>query len=398
MTTEAVVPTRFRWDRLTEASALACCLLVAGLSVGIVLPELRDQFQVNSVVIALHGSTFGIGLLVMGTVGVHLIDRIGRTRAFALSAMGMVGGVVLLCVGPVWPVTLFGTVLSGLGGALLNMLMPGVINDHHGEHRAIAFAAVNAVPAVAGVAFSLLVGAALGADMSWRVPYLGVTAVFTIAFVIVARPVRPPAAVRSGSFSLVHMRRREVLVPMLFMVNGALAEFPIGIWAVTYLRDVGNASSGLAPIMAIPFAVAMFTSRIVLPRVLARFGQWSLPLGFVLAAVGATAMFTVPRLAVITCGLAVVGFGGGLLYPLTVDRFYSQAGHVLDSVSLGAYAALASGVAITVGPLGLGVLAELVGLRWAIVVVPALGLLGAITQRPRPRPERGCCPGRLARQ
>jgi MFS family permease len=320
----------------------------------------------------------------MGTFGVHLIDRIGRTRAFALAAAGMVGGVVLLCIGPAWPVTLFGTVMSGLGGALLNMLMPGVIHDHHGEHRAVAFAAVNAVPAVAGVAFSLLVGAALGADMSWRVPYLGVTAVFTIAFVLVARPVRPPAAVRSGSFSLVHLRRREVLVPMLFMVNGALAEFPIGIWAVTYLRDVGNASSGLAPILAIPFALAMFTSRIVLPRVLARFGQWSLPFGFVLAAVGATAMFTVPRLAVITAGLAVVGFGGGLLYPLTIDRFYSQAGHVLDSVSLGAYAALASGVAITVGPLGLGVLAELVGLRWAIVVVPALGLLGAITQRPRP--------------
>ena len=80
---------------------------------------------------------------------------------------------------------------------------------------------------------------------------------------------------------------------------------------------------------------------------------------------------------------AIVGFGGGPLYPLTVDAFYAKAGDDLDSVSMGAYCALASGAAVTIGPLALGVLADAVGLRWAILVVPALALLGAVTQRPR---------------
>ena len=51
---------------------------------------------------------------------------------------------------------------------------------------------------------------------------------------------------------------------------------------------------------------------------------------------------------------------------------------------MGAYCALASGVAVTLGPLALGVLADAVGLRWAMLVVPVLAAVGAVTQRPRP--------------
>lgn len=383
VTTEAVAPTQFRWDRLTYSSALSYCLLVAGLSVGIVLPELRDEFHINAVIASLHGSTFGIGLLIMGAFGVRLIDRVGRRRAFVLATVALVVGVTMLCVGPAWPITLFGTCVSGLGGALLNMLMPGVISDHHGEHRAVAFAAVNGVPAVAGVAFSLLIGAALGADVTWRLPYLGLTLGFAIAFFAVAAPVRPPEATRDGAFTLAHLRRRDVYVPFLFLVNAALTEFPVGVWAVTYLRDVGHAGSGAAPVLAVAFGGLMFLSRMTLPRLLATLRGWTLPTGFLLAALGALVMCLVPGLGAKVVGLGIVGFGGGLLYPLTVDGFYVRAHGSMDSVSLGAYTALASGVAVTIGPLALGVLADSVGLRWAILIVPALAVLGAFTQRPR---------------
>jgi len=82
-------------------------------------------------------------------------------------------------------------------------------------------------------------------------------------------------------------------------------------------------------------------------------------------------------------GLVFVGIGGAPLYPLTVDRFYLRAAHALDAVALGAFCALASGVAVTLGPLALGVLADSVGLRWALLVVPVLSAIGAFTQRSR---------------
>ena len=153
-------------------------MLVAALSVGVVLGELRDEFHINGVIAALHGSTFGIGLLVAGMWGVRIVDRVGRRTALQLSSASILVGVTLFCVGPSWPITLLGTAFSGMGGALMVMVMPGLISDHHGEHRATAFAAVNGAPGMAGLVYSLVVGAALGAGLSWRPPYLIITGIF----------------------------------------------------------------------------------------------------------------------------------------------------------------------------------------------------------------------------
>ncbi len=393
MIVQVDAPPSFRWDRLTYSSALGYCLLVAGLSVGVVLGELRDQFHISGVVAALHGSTFGIGLLFAGVLGVGLVDRIGRARALQLAAGGLAGGVVTFCVGPSWPITLLGTAFTGLGGALLVMVMPGLISDHHGQHRAEAFAAVNAAPGVAGVAFSLVIGGALSAGWSWRPPYLILTAVFTLALAFVALPVRVPDARREGTFSLRHFRDREVLVPWLFIVNAVLAEFSVGIWIVTYLREVGHASAGLAPILASVFGVMMFATRVAIPTLLRWWGDSTISYSFVIIGCGATVMCLAPGLGWKTFGLVLVGFGGAPLYPLTVDRFYRCADHALDAVALGAYCALASGVAVTLGPLALGVLADVVSLRWALLVVPALAAVGAVTQR-RAVQERGGLPHR----
>jgi len=382
---QAEAPPAFRWDRLTYSSALGYCLLVAGLSIGVVLGELREQFRISGVVAALHGSTFGIGLLLAGVLGVSLVDRIGRSRALQVSAVGLAGGVVVFCVGPSWPITLLGTAFTGLGGALLVMVMPGLISDHHGEHRAAAFAAVNAAPGVAGVAFSLVIGGALSVGWSWRPPYLLLTATFTIALVLVALPVRVPDARREGMFSLGHFCDRKVLVPWLFIVNAVLVEFSVGIWTVTYLREVGNASAGLAPILASVFGVMMFATRIAIPTLLRWWGDATISYSFIIIGCGATVMCLAPGLGWKTAGLVLVGFGGAPLYPLTVDRFYGRADHALDVVALGAYCALASGVAVTLGPLALGLLADVVGLRWALLVVPALAAVGAVTQRSRAR-------------
>jgi MFS family permease len=51
---------------------------------------------------------------------------------------------------------------------------------------------------------------------------------------------------------------------------------------------------------------------------------------------------------------------------------------VVDSVALGAYGALASGLGVTVGPLALGVLSDSVGLRRAMLVVPVMAVVGAV--------------------
>jgi MFS family permease len=120
-------------------------------------------------------------------------------------------------------------------------------------------------------------------------------------------------------------------------------------------------------------------------------GDATIAISFLVLAGGAMVMCFAPGLVLRVAGLAIVGIGGAPLYPLTVDGLYASAEHKIDSISLGAICALASGTAVTLGPLALGVLADSVGLRWAMLIVPVIGAIGAITQRPT-RPAHRVAP------
>jgi MFS transporter, CP family, cyanate transporter len=368
---------------LTAASAAGYGLLVAGLSLGLVLGELRDELGLSGVIAALHGAMFGIGLLGVGLSGSTLLGRFGRRNTLMFSAGSMAGGVTLFCVGHSVALTLTGATAAGLGCALVVMIMPGLISDHHGEHRAAAFAAVNGVPGLVAVMFTLVVGATLQAGYSWRVAYLGLTAAIVVVLALVAWPVKlPPIDQGSAPFVLRELVKPVVLRPWLFLTLGVLTEFPVGMWAATYLKEVGGGSSAAAAACAGVFGVGMFSVRMTMPTFLRIFGDWLISVAFGGVALGVVGIVFAPGFWLRVVMLAVTGFAGGALYPLLVDRLYQSAGSEVDSSSLGAISALASGVAVTVGPLTTGVIADIVSLRWGLLFVPVLAIVGAVAQRP----------------
>lgn len=378
------------WDRLTIACALSFCLLVAGLSVGIVLGELRDELAISGVIAAAHGSAFGVGMLVLGAFGSGFVARIGRPLAFWGACATITMGLMLLCTAHAWPLTLLGSSLAGVACSMLVLLMPGIIADHHGDRRGTAFAAVNGVPGLAGIAFSLIVGAVISAGGSWRWPYALITLAFASGVVVAARGVDIPAAVAEPVRVLPLFRDRHVWVPWAHIVHAVLVEFPVGIWAVAYLKEVGGASSGAAAALGAIWGMFMFVGRMTLPALVARFGGWTRSICFGFATIGTLLMWTGPGLWARVAGLTIVAIGAGPLYPLAVEQLYEREG--ADTVSLGFVTALASGTAVTIGPLLLGVLADAVSLRHALLFVPVLAAIGVRTARPdaehtEPSPE-----------
>jgi predicted MFS family arabinose efflux permease len=370
----------FRWDRLTSSVALGYCLLVVALSAGVVLGELREEFGIGGFVAALHGSTFGIGLLVMSSVGVPLIRKLGRPASLRLAVVGMTVGATLFGLGQSWPVTLTGAAIAGVAASLLVVVIPGLIHDHHGENRSDAFAAVNGLPLVMGLVLSVTIGVSLALEHDWRPSYLVLLALTVVALVTAGWRVELPRSVNLPPLRASVFRERDVLVPWLFIVNGVLVEFVVAVWAASYLKEVGGASSGLAPALAGGFAVMMFVSRIRLPWIVRHLGDRTIAASFVGAAIGATIMCFVPSLSARFIGLLIIGFSAGPLYPLTVERLYVRAEAIVGGVGLGAVSGLASGTAITVGPILAGLVADAVGLRWSMLITIGLGLLGAITQ------------------
>lgn len=368
------------WDRLTITCALSFCVLVAGLSVGIVLGELRDELHISGVVAAAHGSAFGLGMLGLGAFGSGMLARVGRPRAFWASVASVAAGITLLCVAHVWPLTLLGASMAGVACSMLVLLMPGIIADHHGERRAAAYAAVNGVPGLAGISFSLLVGGVISAGGSWRWPYGILTLSIVAAVVVVGRRVSIPRSDVTPVRALPLFRLAGIRGPYLHIVHAVMVEFPVGIWAVAYLKEVGGASSGLAASLGAIWGLFLFVTRMSLPRLIHRVGGWARSISFGMAAAGALVMWMGPGLWPRVLGLTIVSIGAGPLYPLAVDNLYERG--AADTMALGAVTALASGTAVTIGPLLLGVLADAVGLRNALLFVPLLALLGVWTARP----------------
>lgn len=368
------------WDRLTVTCALSFCVLVAGLSVGIVLGELRDELQISGVVAAAHGSAFGIGMLLLGAFGSGVLARLGRPLAFWGAVGTVAAGITVLCLAHTWPLTLLGSSMAGVACSMLVMLMPSIIADHHGDGRAAAYAAVNGVPGLAGISFSLLVGVVMTAGGSWRWPYALLTLALVASVVLVGRGVAIPASTTAPVNVLPLFRNPGIAVPWVHIVHAVMVEFPIGIWAVAYLKEVGGASSGLAASIGALWGLCLFLTRMTLPRILHRFGPWTRSIAFGMCATGALVMWVGPGLWIRVLGLTIVSLGAGPLYPLAVDRLYQRG--AADTVALGAVTALASGVAVTAGPLLLGVLADSVGLRHALLFVPVLAVAGVYTARP----------------
>jgi len=373
-------PDGFRYDRFTVTCVVSFCLLVAGLSSGVVLGELRDELHLSGVVATAHGSMFGVGLLVVGAVGLPFVARAGRARAFWISCAAIVTGVIILCLGRIAAVTLTGCLIAGFACATLVMLMPGILADHHGEHRAQAFAAVNGLPGLAGIAFSVIVGATISAGFTWRWPFALLTLALGVAVVVLGRGIRFPAATPADVQILRLLRDRSVLQPYLGIVHAVMCEFPIGVLSVVFLKEAGGASGGVAAILAGVWGLSLPVTRLALTRLTALAGLWSRSVAYLIVTAGTLIMWAGPALAIRTAGLVIVGIGAAALYPLAVDRLYLRDG--ADTVALGAVAALGSGTAIVLGPLGLGLLFDAVGVRNSILAVTVLALLGVFTYLP----------------
>src|SRR5659263_375052 len=124
---------------------------------------------------------------------------------------------------------------------------------------------------------------------------------------------------------------------------------------------------------------AMPIGRVVGPWVMRRVP--AVPLGTSVAAVGTVLVVASSSWVVIAAGLVLAGLGVATLYPVTLVNLMRTPGL---SQSMGSsLGALASGVAITVMPAFLALLAGVVDLRLAyLVVLPLLGATALLYGRP----------------
>jgi len=341
---------------------------------GNILPFLRDELGLSYRDVSLHTSAIAAGMILVGLVGERFTRAFGRSRMLIISTLGSATALVLLTLAPTAVMSIGACLLFGMLGAFIPAMVPAILSDVHGTaRRDVAFAEANAVACVFATSGPIVTGLCVWLGWSWRAAlFAGVAAGIAIVLAFARSPV--------PQSSETHEEARAPL-PFAFWCYfillglGVAVEFSALLWAPAYLEQVIGLDPTEAAIGAAAFFAGMLTGRIG-GAGLFRFVPIR-PLFFVAAAVvlaGFALYWATVAPAIAIAGLAVVGLGTALLFPLGLSFAIAAAGPAAERAA--ARVMLAPGLAILIAPPLLGAIADGAGLRMALLVTPLFMVLG----------------------
>ena len=369
-------PARFVRDRTTLLLYAALCAFGALQTVpSLATPALRDEFGYGYGLSSAHLSVFAAGSVVAGLVGARLARRFGRTPVLVVGLLGFAAGAALLTAGRAPWATLGACLVAGGVGTLVLVAVQAGLADHHGEQRAVAFAESNALASVGTTVAPLVVGGLAAATGSWRWGVLLLalgTAVVAVAArdAAVPEPSEETAAADTGRLP----RAARAGVGLVFL--GVVLEWSVSFWGATYLRDVVGLDRDTAVTAMALFFGAMLTGRVagaLLAR--RRAPEQLLVAAFVAVAAGLAVAAVTTSAPAALVALVLLGLGVSVVFPLGISLAVAAAPAQAATVS--GRCVTAGSLAVLLGPLVVGRLADVVGLRPALLVLPVALLAAA---------------------
>ena len=382
---------RLERDRLTWLTYLQLgCYGYFLYGFGPALSVLRDEQGTSRSVAGLHGSALAFGSLLAALVTARLVARFGRTPVIVGGLATMCAGIVLFTATTALPATLTGALIGAFGGSFVVVVVPPVLLDRHGAGGPASVSEANALAAGVGTVAPLVVGASVGLGLGWRpavLVLLPVAAVLAVA----SRWVRAPRPAAQKAEQRGRLPRRY-WISWMVVTAGIAIEFCLVLWTADVMRERAGLSPGPAAASVTAVVGGMCLGRVVGGRLALRYPVDRLLYGaIVLTGVGFAVLWLTTTVQLALPALVACGVGIALFYPLgvarAIDASEGRPDHASARVGIGA--ALAAGL----GPFVLGALADLAGLRVALLVVPALlgvaalGLrLGRLPAAPSPTP------------
>ena len=365
--------------------------VVLGLADGVWLariPAVKQNLGLSDGLLGVALLAAPVGLVIIAAFADRLIDRFGSARptvagAVAISllpvAFGLAGSLGVLMA------ALF---VYGMGGGLMDVAMNSqAVRVERGYRRPL----INSFHAC--YSFGGLAGALLGGLFAWAGvgPALTFTAVgvpLAVLAVLRRRGLlrgpeardRPSPVGRPGPAAGARGRRRTA---MLIAVLGLLAlcsllgEGAAGGWSAVYLRDNLGTSAAFAALGYAAFSVTMAIGRLFGDRLTARFGPARLVSGCGLVAeIGLAVALVTASPAAGLVGFALFGAGLSSTFP----QLLSVAGNVETARSGTGIARVAGAgyLGLLSGPVLIGSVASLVGLRLALGIPLAAALCLAV--------------------
>jgi CP family cyanate transporter-like MFS transporter len=272
-------------------------------SVGPVLAEVEEGLGVSSAAAGLVTTLPVLCFAVLGFAGPPLAARFRDGHVIAAAMLAMTVGLVGRAAAPSFALFAAGTAVAMIGGALGNVLLPGLVKRYFPSRTGALVGAYGTAMAIGGALASGAtagIAEAVGAD-GWRWA-LGVWAALALVaalpwLAVPARPGTPPGQPQPVRMRALARARLTWVMAVMFGVQAMQAYIIVG-WTAQYLRDQGMAAATAGLLIGLNAVVVIPINAVVPSLTVRQHLQRPLLLGF------------------LACYL--VGWTGLLIAPLTV--------------------------------------------------------------------------------
>ncbi|MCX4474391.1 MFS transporter [Micromonospora sp. NBC_01655] len=356
---------------------------------GPVVPLLRDEQGTTAAVAGLHSTAIAVGALLGGALFAPVARRIGRGRAAWLGLAGVAVGVAGFGTLRPLPATLAAVVVIATFGMMVISGVNVVLTAHHGPAAPAALTEANAACAGMGILAPLVIGATVDAGLGWRpvlaveVGLIALLALAALAF-RVRLPATPPAhpvpaaashvgepavsPARAGRANGGRLPRSYWIAWVLMAVTGSI-EVCLSLWTADVLRSHAGLGAGAASAAVAAIVGGMFLGRLAGGRAALRYRPVPLLLAALAVSLTGFAVFWVAPVGwLAVTGLAVLGLGNALHYPLAISIALAVAGPAADKAA--GWSSYSMGVGFGIAPVALGWVADGAGPHLAFLLLP----------------------------
>jgi MFS family permease len=347
---------------------------------GASVPRVQHQAGISDGQLGFALVFVGAGALPAMLVVGRALDRWGlKVAALVIGALGVVGAVLALtavnlaslCVGLAVVGATSGAAdvaMNAVAGRAEKIAGRPVITRAHGIFSSLVVLA------------SLATGLASAASLPLALPFVAVSVLSLVAGASMLRKLPAGAAVQghdSGAATDSSSSGGWRIVPFLLIgVLGALAfasENAHQSWSAVFAHNELHSGVGLSAVAPAVFAGTVAITRFAIGGLKATHAHIVLLAGALAAAAGAALIAAAPTMLIAVLGLAAAAAGTAVLFPTllgivsrNVEEYHrGRATSVVTTMSY---------LGFLLGPVYVGLWAEAVGLRGAMVAVAALGV------------------------
>jgi MFS family permease len=360
-----------RWSTLSV-------FFVNGFGIGAwaaAIPPLKVSLALSDAELSLALLAFAAGALVCMPLSGALTPRLGGTgwtTRLAGLAFALLLALPMLAVG--LPTLMVATFLVGASNGVMDVAMNAHASTVERQWGAAIMSSFHAAYSIGGIAGAGFGAALLAIPIPTHWLLVPVSAV-GLAIMLVAAP-RLGAGDRGGPSGVALRIPERTLIGLaavaLFcmLVEGAMID-----WSAVYLTTVG-ASAAAATCGFVAFSSTMVLGRLLGDRIVRAYGgQNVIATGALIAAGGLTLAATIPQVAAIAVGFALVGLGLSNVVP----SLFSASARRGSSPATGIAATATAGYAgMLAGPPLIGAIATGWSLRVGIAAMAGLVLVAAI--------------------